>query len=470
MTFRLLGHDKLTAVQEMLICLFPDSSHVHSQAEDGDDFCESQAEIKQGHIYALSRMSISGIEHIGEHTEPISDDADDRQKGASLSYAVKTAIFRAAAQHLTDLPPWGSLTGVKPAKPVRLYLGDGMTTKQAETLLTERFYVSGRRAKLCTAAAKSALDCKASLLENEVQVYIGIPFCPAKCSYCSFVSNDVKAFSHLMEPYVQALTGEIKAVGKTLSQRNAHIGSIYIGGGTPTTLSEAQLHTLLQAVADSFSTDCEYTVEAGRPETITKQKLKLMADFGVGRLSINPQTMHDDVLKAVGRLHSAEDFVSAYNLARSVADFEINTDLIAGLPGDSELGLFDSVRRVAQLRPDNITIHALAKKRGAPLAFGQHGQLTAEAVDRCYDHLQSCGYSPYYLYRQKYIAGNLENIGFSLPGKQCRYNIAMMEELSDVIALGSGGVTKLCSDGGRVIKRIANPKYPKEYIERMANR
>ena len=208
-------------------------------------------------------------------------------------------------------------------------------------------------------------------------------------------------------------------------------------------------------------------MEAGRPETITEEKLRIMAAHKVSRISINPQTMNDKVLEGVGRRHTAEDIVRCYEMARGVSDFIINMDLIAGLPGDNDDSLIDSVRRVAALDPDNITIHCLARKRGARLYFGPTGELPSETLDACYAILNDLGYEPYYLYRQKYMAGGLENVGFCKKGTASHYNICMMEELSDVIALGSGGVSKLCSQGGRKVNRVVNPKFPKEYIERI---
>ena len=209
----------------------------------------------------------------------------------------------------------------------------------------------------------------------------------------------------------------------------------------------------------------EFTVEAGRPETITQEKLQVLAGHGVGRISINPQSMHDEVLREVGRLHTVEQVVQTYELARRTGDFQINMDLIAGLPGDTEEGFLESVEKLIRLEPENITIHCLARKKGSPLRFGKQGQLPAALLDEAYRRLEQAGYEPYYLYRQKYIAGNLENVGFAKKGTICRYNICMMEELCPVVALGASGVTKLCADGGRCVSRIANPKYPKEYIE-----
>ena len=301
---------------------------------------------------------------------------------------------------------------------------------------------------------------------RDIDLYIGIPFCPAKCAYCSFVSNDVRRWGHMVEPYVAALLTEVEGMGQVLAQHGSQIRSIYIGGGTPSILSASQLERLLDAVCRHFDRRMltEFTLEAGRPETITAEKLRIASQYGVGRISINPQTMNEAVLRGVGRLHTARAIVDCYHMARETADFQINMDLIAGLPGDDDESLTDSVRQVLALEPDNITLHCMARKRGAPLRFGATGELAAETVDHCHDMITAAGYAPYYLYRQKYIAGGLENVGFARPGTECRYNVVMMEEIGDVAALGSGGVTKLVYADGR-IERITNPKYPTEYID-----
>ena len=350
---------------------------------------------------------------------------------------------------------------------MRLALNEGMKPGEVLDWLEQQYDVSESRRKLCLATAVAAWKTEKSLLPRETQLYIGIPFCPAKCSYCSFVSNDMAHFGHLIAPYVEALLREVEAAGEMVRRAGIPIGSIYIGGGTPTTLNEEQLERLLCAVDAAFDrTHCrEYTVEAGRPETITRRKLELLKEHGVGRISINPQTMDDAVLAGVGRRHTAQDIRDCFAMARQVGDFLINMDLIAGLPGDTEAGLFESLQQVTALDPDHVTIHCLARKKGARLRFGPTGDLDPAALDQCYAHLAERNYVPYYLYRQKYIAGGLENVGFCRPGTASHYNICMMEELSDVIALGSGGVTKLCAEGGRKIFRLANHKYPKEYIE-----
>ncbi|MBR5389991.1 MAG: coproporphyrinogen dehydrogenase HemZ [Clostridia bacterium] len=470
MNYCLQGHDRDNGVQEMLISLLPDEPHDRvPELPRGAEGCRSIAWEEAGKI--LSRAWIRmGEKHAEAQAESlVPTPADGEEYKRILTYTVKTAVYRALLPLLEHKPVWGSLTGVKPAKPARLAIREGMSREGLDAWLRDHYDVSESRRRLCIRAAEYAMEAEDRLLPRETQLYLGIPFCPAKCSYCSFVSNDMARWGHMIEPYTQALLREVEAAGELARTQNIPLGSVYMGGGTPTTLNEDQLLRVLSAVNRGFDlSHCrEFTVEAGRPETITGEKLDIMAACGVSRISINPQTMNDAVLRGVGRNHTAADIERCYRMAREKGRFFINMDLIAGLPGDDDAGLIESVRRVAALEPDNITIHCLARKRGARLYFGPTGQLSAETLNACYDHLEKLGYEPYYLYRQKYMAGGLENVGFCKPGTASHYNICMMEELSDVIALGSGGVSKLCWENGRRIHRVANPKYPKEYIERI---
>ncbi|MBO4930120.1 MAG: coproporphyrinogen dehydrogenase HemZ [Clostridia bacterium] len=468
MKYCLQGHDRDNGVQEMLISLLPDESHDKVEELSGEG-CLSRAWEENGDICARADIW-RGDKHRSAVVQcPIPVETDGEEYKRTLTYNVKSAVYQALVPLLDKRPAWGSMTGVKPAKPARLAIREGMDLAELDAWLDTHYDVTENRRKLCIRAAEYSLRAEDSLLPREIQLYIGIPFCPAKCSYCSFVSNDMTRWGHMVQPYVNSLLQEVEAAGKLLREHSIPLGSIYIGGGTPTTLNEQQLEALLTAVDTHFDRSVcrEYTVEAGRPETITEEKLRIMANHKVSRISINPQTMNDKVLEGVGRRHTAEDIVRCYEMARKVSDFMINMDLIAGLPGDNDESLIDSVRRVAALDPDNITIHCLARKRGARLYFGPTGVLPSETLDACYAILNELGYEPYYLYRQKYMAGGLENVGFCKPGTASHYNICMMEELSDVIALGSGGVSKLCSEGGRKVNRVANPKFPKEYIERI---
>ena len=465
MKYFLKNHDRVTAVQEILISLLPDEEHLpaESGAEPGDCLL-SEAFFEEGAALCRTTVRRGGRETDSLCREPFTGGAVERSR--ALTHAVKQSAYRALLPGLPQKPAWGAMTGVKPAKPVRMALQSGLAPEQADGFLHRRYDVEPERSSMAAQCAFESLNCLRQIGRKEVQLYVGIPFCPAKCRYCSFVSNDVTRFGHLMEPYLAGLHAEIAAAGQALGRAGAAVGSLYIGGGTPTTLSAAQLDALLAALHHAFDLSAcrEMTVEAGRPETITAEKMAVCARWGVSRVSVNPQTMRDEVLRGVGRLHTAQDIRAAYRTVRAAGDFAVNMDLIAGLPGDDGEGLLDSVRKVADLEPENITLHCLALKKGSPLRFGPRGVLDKEVVDRCHGLLAGRGYRPYYLYRQKYIAGGLENVGFCRGGTASFYNVCMMEELCSVVALGGGGVTKLCDRSGRQVRRFANPKYPLEYI------
>ena len=388
----------------------------------------------------------------------------------TLQHALKMAFYQAGTEILGQEPPWGALTGVRPVKlPTRCMLAGG-TPEQAQAELEEEYRVSPLRAKLAVDCAQASLAVDREVREDQVSLYIGIPFCPTRCAYCSFVSADVGRTLKLVEPYLEAVLEEVEYTGRVLRESGLSIHSLYVGGGTPTTLSAGQLERLFSSARAHLplETCVEYTVEAGRPDTITREKLEVLRDQGVERISINPQTLEDEVLAAIGRKHSARDILDAYALAREVGFDSINMDLIAGLPRDSFEGFRRSLEGVLALRPENVTVHTLALKKGSRLMEEggalPSGEETARMLDFSRDTLREAGFLPYYLYRQKYMSGSLENVGWCLPGKESVYNIIMMEELQTVVSIGGGGVTKLVDRKNGRIVRLPNPKYPHDYL------
>ena len=388
----------------------------------------------------------------------------------TLQHALKMAFYQAGTAVLGQEPPWGALTGVRPVKlPTRCMLAGG-TPEQAQAELEGEYRVSPLRAKLAVDCAQASLAVDRSVREDQVSLYIGIPFCPTRCAYCSFVSADVGRTLKLVEPYLAAVLEEVEHTGRVLRESGLSIHSLYVGGGTPTTLSAGQLERLFSSARAHLplETCVEYTVEAGRPDTITREKLEVLRDQGVERISINPQTLEDQVLAAIGRKHSAQDILDAYALAREVGFDSINMDLIAGLPRDSFEGFRRSLEGVLALRPENVTVHTLALKKGSRLMEEggalPSGEETARMLDFSRDTLREAGFLPYYLYRQKYMSGSLENVGWCLPGKESVYNIIMMEELQTVVSIGGGGVTKLVDRKNGRIVRLPNPKYPHDYL------
>lgn len=388
----------------------------------------------------------------------------------TIQRALKMAFYTASIKILQIEPPWGALTGVRPVKLPTRTLAAGGTRAQAERMMRQQYHVTPRRAELAVDCARASLAVDRVLGEREVSLYIGIPFCPSRCAYCSFVSADVSRTLKLVDPYLQALLTELECTGQALRQAGVKIRSLYVGGGTPTTLSAEQLELLLTRMEETLPLEAcdEYTVEAGRPDTITREKLEALARHKIGRISINPQTLEDPVLTAIGRKHSSDEIRQAFALAREVGFSCINMDLIAGLPRDSYDGFRRSLDGVLAMGPENITVHTLALKKGSRLMEQggaiPSGEEVARMLDYSLDTLRPAGYVPYYLYRQKFMSGALENVGWTRPGCESIYNIVMMEELQSVISVGGGGVTKLVDrDAGKIV-RLPNPKYPHDYL------
>ncbi|MDR0818562.1 MAG: coproporphyrinogen dehydrogenase HemZ [Oscillospiraceae bacterium] len=439
----LTGHNFRYAVEQISLSLF-------NRAD-----VEGTSELSGG--VAVTTLTVGGA--VSSASELVSDINDAK----AVQYALKISFYKAALPLLTEPPPWGAISGVKPAQ---------LAMRGAN--LERDYYVSAERAELCRVAADYALAAKAALSADDVMLYVGIPFCPTRCAYCSFVSSSVEKSLKLIEPYLDALNREIISVSERVKTRGERVKALYIGGGTPTTLNAEQLKRLIDALREKFDlSDCvEFSVEAGRPDTITREKMLTLKDGGVNRVSVNPQTMRDEVLNLIGRRHSAQDTLDAYGIVREVGFSRVNMDFIAGLPGDTPDGFMDSVNIGLGLRPENLTLHTLTRKRGSDLnaeyavtAEQPLGTEVKQMLDYAFGELRLREYSPYYLYRQKYSIGGFENTGWTLPGCECLYNISMMEELCSVYALGAGGATKLITpNSARRVTRSFNKKYPLEYI------
>jgi len=425
----------------------------------GEEWAEVSALVfrPEGHCTGTSRFASEELDRPAE------------QVYRTVQHALKLAFYQAGTALLGHGLPWGALTGVRPVKlPARAMLA-GASPEQARRELEQTYFVTPARAGLAVDCAKASAAVQKSLGPAEVSVYVGIPFCPTRCAYCSFVSADVGRTLKLVEPYVDLLLEEVRAAGQALRRAGLSVRSFYMGGGTPTTLRAEQLDRILTACQEQLPLDgcAEYTVEAGRPDTISREKLEVLRAHRIGRISINPQTLQPQVLEAIGRRHSPEDIRAAYRLAREAGFSCINMDLIAGLPRDSFDGFRRSLEGVLALDPENITVHTLALKKGSALMENASalpgGDEVAEMLDWSREVLTTRGYIPYYLYRQKYMSGSLENVGWAKPGTESFYNIVMMEELQSVVSLGAGGVTKLIRPGGRIV-RFSNPKYPQDYF------
>lgn len=419
----------------------------------------------QERVSAYSRMEQAGKEvsvftkiNEAEYTFSALCDSD-----ADRANAVRHSAYGAARQLSDAKTPWGILTGVRPAKLIRQMLDRGMKREQITKTMREQYLASDEKINLAFEVAEIE---KELLVRNpkDVSVYIGIPFCPGRCSYCSFISHDAAKMQSLTDEYLKKLREEMLCIRDIIKSLELNLRSVYIGGGTPTALDEPQLKALLDAVSEAFSTDCEYTIEAGRPDTVTRGKLKLIKESGAGRISINPQTVHDKTLRLIGRGHTYAEFLSAFSLAREMGFDNINCDIIAGLPEESADDFRQTMDTVAGLGAESITVHTLYIKRASALSARGDEHTAAEMVSYALARAKSAGYLPYYLYRQKNTAGNLENVGYSKPDRQCLYNIYTMSDSATVLAAGAGGATKLC--GGGHIERIFNFKNADEYIRR----
>lgn len=388
-------------------------------------------------------------------------------------YAMTNLLYTAFLELTHQQPAWGMLTGIHPVKLLRQYVEELGEQAGVEKFRTH-CHVSEARAQLALRTLRAQRPTTAALEENDWSLYISIPFCPTRCAYCSFISQDVKQAKKLMEPYFALLLEELKKTAEVTAALGLRVVSVYVGGGTPTTLSAEQLGKLCEAVHALFDLShcAEFTVEAGRPDTITPEKLAALKAGGVDRISINPQSLSDEVLRNIGRLHTAQDIRDAFGLARQAGFANINADLIVGLPGDSLSGFEETLEGMLSLGATNVTVHSLALKRAARIeseggiALHRKQQETAAMMDYSIRRLTEEGYMPYYLYRQTRMAGNLENTGWAKPGYVCRYNIYTMDECTSVIACGAGGVTKLKDPYSDRLERIFNFKYPYEYISR----
>lgn len=460
MKLTLIGHDDRYAVEQLQMALFP-------EGVDG----EAESALHRGKIWLTATTKIT----MGRKTAT----AFRRLKAAEESVRLRRRIlqqsyYAAAVQLLGYEPAWGALAGVRPTKISTKHMLSGGTPSSAEKLLKDVYYVTPERRKLAVDCSVSTVKAANFLEDTDVSLYIGIPFCPTRCSYCSFVSRTIGKRTELMEPYLHALYQEIEVTGRLLKESGRNVRSIYIGGGTPTTLTTGQMAQLLDTIRESFdlSRCLEFTVEGGRPDTLNQEKLRTIFEHGADRMSINPQTMEDHVLRACGRPHKAADVLRAYGEAVSAGFRAINMDLIAGLPEDTVEGFCRSLDTVAALNPANITVHTLALKKGADLFERRVSLPSAEEVTAMVDYanktLRDLGYKPYYLYRQKYMSGSFENVGWSRDGLDCLYNIYMMEEVHTIISLGGGGMNKVNLPGGK-IERFHNPKFPEQYIEMIEN-
>ena len=456
MNLTLIGHEDRYAVEQLQMALFPENPEgtAVSALFRGKTWLTATAKI------TLNGKTVSAARRLKADEETVRL----RRRILQQSY------YLAAIQLLDRKPAWGALAGVRPTKITTKHLLEGGTPASADRLMRDVYYVTPERRQLAVDCSESTVKAVSLMDKDDLSVYVGIPFCPTRCSYCSFVSRTVGKKTDLLDKYLAALEREIQVTARLMKESGKHLLTLYIGGGTPSILSTPQMIHLLDTLRESFdfSRCIEFTVEGGRPDTLDLEKLRAIRAHGADRMSINPQTMEDSVLRACGRPHTGADVIRAYRQAEEAGFSAINMDLIAGLPTDNFDGFRRSLDAVAALNPANITVHTLALKKGADLFEKREGLSTAEEVSRMVDYsnatLRNLSYKPYYLYRQKYMSGSFENVGWSREGLDCLYNIYMMEELHTIVSLGGGGMNKVNLPDG-TLQRFHNPKFPEQYIE-----
>ena len=470
MKLYLKGHDYKYAVEQMLLTMFPAERPEYAETETDGDCMTVSLEAAGDSTSAECVLRRGGEVFTANESRENAAMPTPLLRDRQCQRLIKNVIYRAALASGVRRPAWGALTGVRPGKLLCAMLREGLSEDEALERFMDEYNVTPERAALCLDTSRETMAAMAGLEERDICLYVGIPFCPTRCSYCSFVSQSVEKSMKLIEPFMDALLKEVRATAEQVKKLGLRVVSIYMGGGTPTTLSAEQLETLCTALENEFDLGAvrEYTVEAGRPDTITVEKLQTLKKHGVDRVSVNPQTMSDSVLRLIGRRHTAADIEDAFKKVREVGGFAVNMDLIAGLPGDSAEGFRETLDRVLALNAENVTVHTLSLKKGSRITLEgaelPGADVVAEMLDIAGEKLRAQGYSPYYLYRQKFMSGGFENVGWAKDGYINLYNICIMEELCSILAIGGGGSTKLIRrDDGRNIRLMA-PKYPLEYI------
>ncbi|MBR3423456.1 MAG: coproporphyrinogen dehydrogenase HemZ [Clostridia bacterium] len=425
-----------------------------------------------GSFSAVDLTDKDGGTASGEDFEPWRADAHAEGADRTRKLSSGRAFFKAAVALTGYRPPWGIMTGVRPSKLATEFLTSGLSEEASAEEIVNSYLAIPEKVRLAVGVAGTERELIKPGDSGKCSVYIAIPFCPTRCDYCSFVSYTSPRLLALIPEYLKRLRDDIAFTAELIRGLGLEVSTVYIGGGTPTVLDPVQLDSLLASLAPLTENCSEYTLESGRPDTITAEKMRIASSHGVGRVSVNPQTLNDRVLEAIGRKHTAARFFEAYGIARNAGIGVVNVDLIAGLPGDDPDSFSDTCEQIVKMRPENLTVHTFTVKKSAKFkeegAYDREGRDAERSVSISSGYASSAGYRPYYMYRQKNTVGNLENVGYALPGYECMYNVYMMEEIHTVFACGASAVTKLVSlpgtDGYRDIKRIFESKYPYEYL------
>ena len=465
-------------VQTLAMIFFP-GEHFGEKAEDSEvsdaPILYVRSEQRENSVWALARIDWKGESTQSEYT---AEQNDYRTAERTLKLAVGGAVLGALGERIGYRPAWGMMIGVRPSKVASELLNAGISKTRVKKILNTDYFVIPKKAALATDIALTEKRIVGTPSPKDCSVYISIPFCPSRCTYCSFVSYTSKRLLGLIPQYLERLKEDIRSNFETIDRLGLRVRTVYIGGGTPTILDEAQIKDLLSFIATLTDVTKleEYTMEAGRPDTINEEKLRIAKEYGVTRVSVNPQSLCDEVLCGIGRNHSVEEFFRAFEDARRAEIPTVNVDLIAGLPGDNFRRFSATMDQILQLNPENITVHTFCVKKSAEILrlnsdiYSIRGGDAGKCVDYSQIRTHQAGYIPYYMYRQKNTVGNYENVGFSLPNHEGLYNIYMMEEIHSIFAAGAGAVTKLvdyesADASTRNIERLFHQKYPYEYLE-----
>lgn len=450
-----IGHDAENGVRQIMQLFFSLSENVRveSFAREEGNYYIAEAVIK------FNDKCVKGT---AETTS---------QERLYRTNAIKKSVFYAAKQISRMPTPWGISTGIRPAKNARKMLDNSICENDVIRHLKDEYLMDDKKAQLALEVAKKESAILKSMPHNSVSIYVGIPFCPSRCSYCSFISQATEHNNKYIEPYTEAVLKEIEHTGKIIKALDMKVDAVYFGGGTPTAIKPRLLEKIIASLKENtdFSAVREFCVEAGRPDTFSEEMMNMLNKNGVGRISVNPQSMHQATLDKVGRRHSVDDVERAFYLARCAGIESINADLIAGLPGE-DVGMMEhTVERILSLEPDSVTVHTLYMKRAAEMIDDfeklRFTENTAAMVDTSARMLKAAGIYPYYMYKQRNTLGNLENVGFAKEGHESLYNVYIMEEVQPILAIGAGGSTKMVA--GDEIERVFNPKDAADYTNRI---
>lgn len=483
-SIRLMPQNYETVIRQMLEILLPDYSYHFLTCDESVSGPVFEVELKERRYDQrepiVTQVRVMDGETVVTSEERSHDEIlderydafDYERRGKDL---MKTHTYTFLVRYLQkEMSPWGILSGIRPTKILHYLRDKGFAFEEIREILREVYAISGEKIQLLERIGhveETYLPTREEAA-HRVSIYIGIPFCPSRCSYCSFPAFSLQKHGRFMEPFLKTLFCEVERIGRFIREKGYQVDSIYLGGGTPTSLTTAQIEALLQQIATHVPMDhlLEYNVEAGRPDTLSQEKLKALYRHGVRRISINPQTMQQKTLDAIGRHHTVEEIRQVFAWAKEAGFPNINMDLIIGLPGEVFADVESTIAQITALKPDSVTVHTLSLKkasswwetaRNLPFPGDEEVSRMLEYIRR---EFQSHGLLPYYMYRQKYILGNQENVGYSVAGKESLYNMLMIDERETVIGLGGGAVTKVVNPSDWSLLRYANPKYPGDYI------